>query len=383
MRLLGGRVAILGKVLVIGGGVAGMSCAIELRKSGVGVVLIDSDPDWRAAGAGITLTGPSLRALKALDVLDEVKAQGAAWSAPARVMNPAGELLQEVPVPQLAPDIPGTGGIMRPLLHKILSTRVRDLGAEVVLGVTITGLKQHGDHVEAQLSDGSSARYDLVIGADGISSSTRGRLFPDAPKPFFTGQVIYRMVAERPAGFDRTHFFMSGDIKLGFNPVSPTQMYMFLLYIDRARTHVDPKDMPRLLHEKMAGFGLFVPEIRETVLTTNAHTVNYTVLDAFLLPQPWHAGRVLLVGDAAHATTPHLASGAGMAIEDGIVLAEELNRGGDVDAVLARYMERRFERCRHVIDNSVKLGQIEMGEGSPADYGRLMSEALTVLRQPI
>jgi naringenin degradation protein FdeE len=372
----------LRKVLVVGGGVAGMSCAIELRKAGIAVDLVDVDANWRAYGAGLTITGPTMRALKTLGVLEQVKARGAAWNG-AKVFNQAGELLEELSIPYLAPDLPGTGGIMRPVLHKILSARTLALGTSVRLGCTVSEVEQGGGGVEVRFSDSSRGAYDLVIGADGISSGIRAQVFPEAAKPRFTGQVIYRIVAERPAGFDRSHFFMGRDLKVGFNPVSPTHMYMFLLYADPANPKLDPKDMPRLLHEKLAGFGGFVPQVRATVLTTNASTINYTALDVNLLPRPWYRGRVLLVGDAAHSTTPHLASGAGMAIEDGIVLADELGRGGGLDHVLERFMERRFERCRHVIENSVRLGQIEMSHGSTAEHGRLMTEALAVLRQPI
>jgi 2-polyprenyl-6-methoxyphenol hydroxylase-like FAD-dependent oxidoreductase len=133
----------------------------------------------------------------------------------------------------------------------------------------------------------------------------------------------------------------------------------------------------------MSGFGGMVSQIRETVRTTNAHTINYRPLEVLLQPDPWFRGRVVLIGDAAHATTPHLASGAGMAIEDGIVLVDELQSQPTVAAALESLMVRRFDRCRLVIENSVKLGQIEMTHGSPAEHTRLMSEALGVLRQPI
>lgn len=373
--------AALGKVLIVGGSVAGMSCAIQLRKSGMAVDLIDVDPDWRTYGAGITITGPTLRALKTLGVLEQVKELGAVWSG-ARVCNQAGELLEELSIPPLGPDLPGTGGIMRPVLHRILSTRTLELGTNVRLGLTVSSLEQHSGRVEASFSDATRGTYGLVIGADGIFSPTRARVFPEAAKPRFTGQVIYRILAQRPAGFDRSHFFMGRDTKVGFNPVSPTHMYMFLLYADPANPRLDPKDMPRLLQQKMADFGGFVPQVRETVLGANAHTINYRALDVQMLARPWYRGRVLLIGDAAHATTPHLASGAGMAIEDGIVLAEELDRNGSLPEALERFMQRRFERCRLVIENSVKLGQIEMSHGSTTEHGRLMTESLAALHEP-
>jgi 2-polyprenyl-6-methoxyphenol hydroxylase-like FAD-dependent oxidoreductase len=133
----------------------------------------------------------------------------------------------------------------------------------------------------------------------------------------------------------------------------------------------------------MAGFGGFVSQIRETVRTTNAHTVNYRQLEVLLQPAPWYRGHVVLIGDAAHATTPHLASGAGMAIEDGIVLVEEIQARATLEEALDRFMVRRFERCRLVIENSVELGRLEMNQGSPAVHAKLMTATLNILRQAI
>jgi 2-polyprenyl-6-methoxyphenol hydroxylase-like FAD-dependent oxidoreductase len=167
---------------------------------------------------------------------------------------------------------------------------------------------------------------------------------------------------------------MGEDTKLGFNPVSSTHMYMFLLEHRPDYRWVPVEEQPQRLFDLMADWGGIVPEVRKTVMTTNAHTINYRPLEAILLPKPWYRGRVVLIGDAAHATTPHLASGAGMAIEDGIVLADELSRTDSVDAGLARFMERRFDRGKLVVENSLRLGEIEMN--------RIMVDSMTQLRQP-
>lgn len=370
------------KALVVGGGVAGMSCAIQMRKAGIAVDLIDIDPNWRVYGAGITITGPTLRALQTIGVLNEVIATGATWNG-AKVHDKAGTLLDEVATAPLSADLPATGGIMRPALHNILSAKTLDVLTNVRLGITVTQLVEKGAHVEVVLSDGTRDTYDLVVAADGIFSTTRELVFPGAAKPVATGQVIYRLIAERPPGFDRTHFFMGEDYKVGFNPVSSTHMYMFLLHPAAADPWIDPQDQPQKLYEAMEGFGGFVPKIRATVRTSNAHSINYRPLEVLLHPAPWYRGHVVLIGDAAHATTPHLASGAGMAIEDGIVLVEELGPERDSEQALQRFVARRYERCRLVIENSVKLGQIEMSRGSPREHTRLMSEALAALRQPI
>lgn len=369
------------RILIVGGGIAGMSCAIQLRQAGLHVDLVEIDPHWRIYGAGITITGPTLRALRTLGVLEEVVAVGATWHS-AKVHDNLGKLIEEVTFPALQEGLPATGGVMRPLLHKVLSAKTLALGTNVRLGTTLAQLDEKPTHVEVTLSDGTRGDYDLVVGADGIFSKVRERVFPEAPRPTFTGQVVYRLVAERPAGFDRTYFYMGPDGKAGFNPVSPTHMYMYLLHSVTGSPWIEPQEQPRRLYEAMAGYGGIVPEIRATVLTTNAHTVNYRPLEVLLQPAPWHRGHVVLIGDAVHATTPHLASGAGMAIEDGIVLAEEL-RSKSLQQALASFMSRRFERCRLVVESSVRLGQIEMARGSPIEHTRLMTEALGVLRQPI
>jgi 2-polyprenyl-6-methoxyphenol hydroxylase-like FAD-dependent oxidoreductase len=240
-------------------------------------------------------------------------------------------------------------------------------------------VSQLADGVDVTLSDGHRGHYDLVVSSDGIGSKMRERIFPEAPRPKFTGQTIYRLVAERPPGFDRTHFYMGDDTKLGFNPVSSTHMYMFLLVHQPDNQWVPVEQQPQRLYDLMADWGGIVPQVRETVLTTNPHTINYRPLEAILMPKPWYRGRVVLIGDAAHATTPHLASGAGMAIEDGIVLAEELASSDSVDAGLAQFMDRRFARGKLVVENSLRLGEIEMNPwiapGTHPHHGRFDGRA--------
>ncbi len=369
------------KMLIVGGGVGGMSCAISLRRAGIPVDLVEIDPAWKIYSAGITITGSTLRALRTLGVLEEMKQHGATWDG-ACVFTQSGQLIEELSFPPIEPGLPGTGGIMRPELHRILSARTLAAGVHVRLGTTVETLSQVPGGVEIKLTNGHRELYDLVVGADGIYSKLRERIVPDAPRPKFTGQVIYRIVAERPKGFDRTHFYMGANSKLGIHPVSPTHMYLSLWQRSPSNPWVAVEDQPRRLYEALNGWGGIAPEVRATVMTVNAHTINYRPLEANLLPDPWYRGRVVLIGDAAHATTPHLASGVGMAVEDGIVLAEELARDGNIDAALPRFMKRRFERGRSVVENSLRLGELEMTHGSPKEQSRVMLAAVAALAQP-
>jgi 2-polyprenyl-6-methoxyphenol hydroxylase-like FAD-dependent oxidoreductase len=175
--------------------------------------------------------------------------------------------------------------------------------------------------------------------------------------------------------------FMGRQIKAGINPVSREEMYLFFLDKRAQPDHIEPEHWPAILREELAEFSGPVAEIRDSI--TPQSRIIYRPLFALLLARPWHRGRVILIGDAAHSTTPHLASGAGIAVEDALVLVEELERGGDVEASFARFTERRFERCRVVVENSVRLGDIERTGGSPEEHERLMRESVGALLAPI
>jgi 2-polyprenyl-6-methoxyphenol hydroxylase-like FAD-dependent oxidoreductase len=163
----------IGKVLVIGGGVGGMSAALALARRGAAVELADADPQWRAYGAGISVTGLSLRAFDDLGILDEVRDKGFV-GAGIRLRGVDGSVIMETP--PLAPDAPPvarSGGIMRPVLHEIMSRKVRESGIRVTLGAEIAGFEQDADGVTVALPDGRSERFDLVVAADGIFSRNR------------------------------------------------------------------------------------------------------------------------------------------------------------------------------------------------------------------
>jgi len=102
-----------------------------------------------------------------------------------------------------------------------------------------------------------------------------------------------------------------------------------------------------------------------------------------LTPRPWSRGRVVLIGDAIHATTPHLAAGAGIGIEDAIVLAEEVASATRVEAALQAFEQRRWERCRMVVENSARLGEIEAQGGDQQEHGRIMRESIMALAAAI
>lgn len=366
--------------LVVGGGIGGMATAISLAERGVRVSLIDLDPEWRVYGAGITITGPTLRAYRRLGLLDEIKQAGAITNK-TRLFRFDGTHLHDLDEPVIEEGLPATGGIMRPVLHRIMQSRVRALDIPVGLGVTVTALDADGDGVEATLSDGSKGRYDLVVGADSVFSGVRDLAFPHMGPVAPTGQGCWRISIRKPPGLDAGEFFLGHDNPCGITPCSPDNVYMWMLtrHVER-ESFMDEEELFTTLQGLLGDFGGNAGWIRDNM--TRADWINYRPLAAALQPRPWSNGRVVLLGDAVHATTPHLASGAGMAVESAIVLAEELAGAETVEAGLAAYEERRFERCRDVIDSSVGIGRLQLEHRPPEEHKALLEGALMRLNEP-
>lgn len=366
--------------LVVGGGTAGMTAAIMLKRAGVEVRLIDVDPEWRVYGAGITITASTLRAFRQIGILERVKREGHTHDG-VQVCAVDGTPIDIVRSPELEPGLPGAGGILRPVLHRILSDQVRALDIRVSLGLTVDALADDTESVEARFSDGTRERFGMCIGADGVFSRMRSLLFPDAPKPSFTGQACWRLMTERPANIVRRHFFLGGPVKAGLTPVSPSEMYMFLLEHVPSNPWRDADAQPGLLAALLEGFGGPLADVRASL---GKHSrIVYRPLEGHLLRRDWHAGRTILIGDAAHASTPHLASGAGMACEDGIVIAEEVARADSIEEAFRRFMARRYERCRLVVENSLEIGRLETAGAPVQAQTALVARSLQALAAPI
>jgi 2-polyprenyl-6-methoxyphenol hydroxylase-like FAD-dependent oxidoreductase len=372
------------KALIIGGGIGGMCTAIQLRKLGIDVDLVEVNPDWSVYGAGITVSGPTLRALRSVGVIDEVLKHAGTWDR-IDVCAADGSLMAQVPIPVTvgADELPRCSGILRPVLAQILSSATLASGTQVRTGVTFESITQDALGVDVRFTDGSQGRYELVIGADGVNSQVRTRLFPGAPTPQFTGQGSWRTVVPRTVV--NSTIYMGATTKVGVNPVSDDEVYLFCLDQRPGIEFIPQNDWARVLPELLAEFGGVVGDIREGLLSgrLDSSRILYRPLAGLMMPAPWHTGRVLLLGDACHATTPHMASGAGIAVEDAVVLAEELQRHDTLDAALTAHTARRFDRSKLVVESSLRLGQIEQTGGSRQEHNELMKATQLALTAPI
>lgn len=372
----------INKALIIGGGFAGMTAAARLARQGVEVDLLEIDPGWRSYGAGISLHGSTLRVLKELGLLHRFMEEGFA-SDGVQIRGPDDRVLVTLPTPRVAgPDVPGGGGIMRPTLARILQEEVVAAGVNVRLGTTFSAIEDREDGVWVDIGGGDLQRYDLAVGADGLYSSVRVTLFPEAPKPRFIGQSVWRAVLPRPAEISTVTMWLGPKLKVGINGVTTDKAYLFLTEDKEVNDFVAPDTFVETLRALLRRFPSPIIQTIADQLSEEHHVI-YRPLEQMLMPRPWRKGRVALIGDAVHATTPHLAAGACIGIEDAMVLAQEVGRATTVDAALAAFEARRWERCRMVVENSGRLADIEIHGGSREEHAAIMGASMKTLAEVI
>ena len=364
------------RVLVVGSGIGGATAAYALQREGVEVHCIDIKPETPTTGAGICLLHNTMRALSMIGLAEQCLESGLAFQL-FKQYDASGQLLQSHPAP------PGCG-MRRPELARILETAAAGAGAMLERGVTIADLVDAGDKVEVTLSDGRQQAYDLVVAADGAYSKLRDRVFGTQYRTQFTGQSGWRVNAPRHPDIDGFCLFRTPDLKrtLGALPTSKETCYLF--FLEHSAEHLSYPDdqLHVLLRERLEPFS--APVVRDALAQlTNPSQITFRPYDITLVPPPWHRGRVVLLGDAAHAPTPQMTSGGGMAIEDAVVLAECMAGQASIPDALEAYSKRRFERVKTVYDASLQLCKYEQEPvPNPQRSAALLIQTYHYLGQP-
>jgi 2-polyprenyl-6-methoxyphenol hydroxylase-like FAD-dependent oxidoreductase len=369
-------------VLVVGAGLAGAGVAIHLAAKGVAVDLIEIKPEVAALGSGISLQGNALRELKSLGVWDQVAAHGYAFDVTGiRAPDPNGTIVAEVPDAKSGgPDVPAGMGMPRPELAKILVDRATEVGVKVRTGTTFTELAQDDAGVDVTFSDGSTGRYDLVIGADGVRSWTRRALGINLETKS-VGMGIWRAFGPRPASVTRTELYYGGPSYIaGYTPTGEDSLYAFIVEDAQDRSALSPDEQLATMTQLSQAYHGPWDEIRATL--TDPSRVNYTWFETHVLDVPWNRGRVVLIGDAVHTCPPTIAQGGAMALEDAVVLAELLTERDALDQDLwDAFHARRFERAKTVVDASNQLAQWQL-EHVQGDIPSLLRSIAMLTSQP-
>jgi 2-polyprenyl-6-methoxyphenol hydroxylase-like FAD-dependent oxidoreductase len=374
------------KVLIVGGGIGGLSTGIALRRAGIDAEIVELSKEYNVYGVGIIQQANALRALDALGVAEETMRRGSPYGK-VKMCAPTGFQFGEAGTPPMG-NYPTHNGISRKILHDVLYEAALKNGVVIRMGVTVLDIENEGTRVSVKFTDNTEGDYQLVVGADGINSKVRSLVFGDYEAKYI-GSSVWRYPFKRPAELETGYMFFGKKTKVGLIPMTADMMYMFIVAAEGDDNPVIPQEeFVPIMKAHLAEYPVKMVSDRIEEITDATKAV-YSPLKTLMMSESWFKNRVVMIGDAAHATIPQLGSGAALAIEDAVVLGEELQKDQSVEDALTNYMTRRFERCKMVIDASNTLAEWEQMEwkGIPlpegANMGMVMGKTLAALAAPI
>lgn len=380
------------RVLVIGGGIGGLAGAAAMAQRGLEVIVAEARSHFdEAQGVGLGQPANALRVLDDIGALDEVREQGFVFDR-LEFGDHRGELYAAHTFRFGGTDVPLFLALPRRDLHSALLRIAREAGAQVRLSTTCASIEQNGDTVAVTFADGAADSFDVVVGFDGIRSATRRAMFGEVLEPMFSGYAAWRAIVARPDEVTAMRFYQGIAGKTGFMPLNQEQMYVFHIAPAGGDAWFEDPHALEHLREHLEPFGGVVGAVRDSLRDDTA--AFYSPIEPMVATPPWHSGRVVIAGDAAHTFPPHLTQGAGMALEDGLVLADELSGDAPAEQSLANYVERRYPRCAFVsifsermlleeqtIDSEEKLARARVHRAK--NISRMLAAADRFLDRPV
>lgn len=359
------------KVLVAGGGIGGLSAAIAFAMKGAEVELVEKRTDFNVPGVGLGQPACALRVYRQFGVLEEILDTGFSYDHMS-IFDPNRELIVEHRFLMGGEGLPAFCALPRAVLHSILCKRALSLGVTFRMGIEIAEFSgELGTAV--QFSDRSSGEYSLVVGFDGIRSTTRSFIVGDMFGPRNCGIGAWRIQIDRPECVTGMEFLQGVHGKAGAIPITKDKMYLFNIRPETPSEFFAQESMHLLLKERLSQFGSYVAEIADSLSPESP--IVYGALEPFIIPYPWHKGHVAMGGDAAHVVPPHLTAGAAMAVEDAYVLARcVMSREGSIKDRLTAYGEIRFPRNAFVYTFAREWLDMEQSVHSSADLAAAKAE---------
>lgn len=343
-------------IAVVGAGIGGLTAALALLRQGFDVTVYEQADELREVGAGLQISANGSRVLAALGVLEAVQELSSTPTGKRiRLWNTG----QSWTLFDLGPESVERYGfpyftVHRNDLHHTLAAAVRALAPDAIqLGSKCVGVDQDGQAADIHFAAKPSARCDVVIGADGVHSVIRGKLFGDLPARF-TGMVAWRGVIP----MERLPEHLVSDVGANWvgpgghvvhYPIRRGELMNFTSVVENQDWKTESWSCPSTVSAYLADYPGWHQDVHDYI-----RAIETPFRWALLAREPmtnWTIGRVTLLGDAAHPMLPFMASGASMAIEDGWMLARALTAFGDeIDEALARYQKARIARTTRVVN---------------------------------
>jgi 2-polyprenyl-6-methoxyphenol hydroxylase-like FAD-dependent oxidoreductase len=355
------------RILIAGGGVAGPALALFLDKAGIAATVFEASPEREDIGGALQIAPNGMWVLKELGLAEEIAGEGVA-SEEFALENQQGDRLGRVTNgPASKYGIPAVQ-IARAVLNRALVEEMGRRKIPIVFGKRLEHLVCHDSRVEAGFADGSGAEGTLLIGADGVHSRTRELVFPGGPRPHYTGLFTVggfarhpRLAPSAPSELSTMHMIFGREGFFGYGYFDPRRPDTVMWWSHLAR---DPEpareeyrswsseEIRRELLERHRGWH----EPVRTILENAPEMLRGPVFDMPSLPA-WSRERVLLIGDAAHAVSPHAGQGASLALEDAMLLGKLLHDGGaGHEELFLRFSAARRRRVERVIAEAGRRG---------------------------
>jgi 2-polyprenyl-6-methoxyphenol hydroxylase-like FAD-dependent oxidoreductase len=345
---------------IVGGGIGGLTAAITLQRKGFEVVVYEHAKEWSPLGAGIVLAGNAMKAFAAIGLEDHICEVGKEMKQFV-IMDQSGRRISVTDGEKVSQSygLVNTLTMHRADLHNALYGVLHPRTVE--LGKACIDFRQDAEGVRLFFADGTSVESDYVIAADGINSVFRKKLLPTS-KLRYSGYTCWRSVTSNvPEGFDGSFASESwgAGLRFGIVPLSGNRVYWFAT----ANAKVRDRQMSDYDTDDLAGmFKKFHSPVGELILRTRSEDLLHHDIIDFKPIKQFVFGRVVLLGDAAHATTPNLGQGACMAIEDGVVLGNCLASSMSPMHAFQRFQEMRIGRTTQIVNASYVLGKMVQTE---------------------
>lgn len=346
------------RLAIIGAGIGGLTTAVALKRKGIDATVYEAAPQIKAVGAGLAFSANAMKGYNVIGMKDAVAAKGQFLNAFV-IYDENGRPITYTDSQALSAEFGQDNfTIHRADLHEVLMSALSP--EQVVTGRRVECVHQHADEVTVFFSDGSSVVVDLLIAADGINSPIRKQLFP-ASKIRHAGYTCWRGITHSPSiALKQSSETWSAAGRFGLVPLPNQRIYWF------ACLNAPPSDLTMSSYgaeDLLKHFGHLHQPIPEVIAQTPKESIIWGDISDLEPLETFTSGRVLLLGDAAHATTPNLGQGACQAVEDAVVIAAELAENKDWKTAFGHYNKRRVARTRYIVNTSRQVGAMAQLSG--------------------
>jgi 2-polyprenyl-6-methoxyphenol hydroxylase-like FAD-dependent oxidoreductase len=346
------------KATIIGGGIGGLTTAIALKQAGIDYEIFEAAPELKPVGAGIVMASNPMQVFQRLAIDNKIKEAGLEIHA-AFGVDQSFKTISALRVKEVVTPCYGVGSyaIHRGRLQQVLLTEID--ANKIQLNKRLASLTQTASNVELKFDDGTTMQADLVIGADGIKSTVRKSIFGEIPLRY-SGQTCWRGIAKfsLPADKKFNTYEMWGNqkgLRFGIAPTHEDEVYYFTTYFTEANGKDEPNQAKIKVRENFSVFGDLPTQLIEA---TPEENIIRSDINDFVPIKQWWKGRVALLGDAAHATTPNLGQGGCQAVEDAFVIAKCLKENSSIEKAFEQYQSIRYEKAVHVVNMSWTFGKM-------------------------